>query len=74
MNLGILMEETKKFSASDEQEADLIIEHFENVADGVLLDVKKSLKEVKNKGEYWIVTVKIRHVALDEVKETYFNG
>ena len=74
MKLGILMEETKKFAASDEQEADFIIQHFEENETGTVLDVKKSLKEVKNKGEYWIVTVKVRHVALDEVKETYFNG
>jgi len=74
MLTGMLMEETKKYTAEDEAAADLLIAKVTEETSGMIMDVKKTYKEFKNKGEFYVVTIKIRYKTLDDAKESFLNG
>lgn len=63
-----LLEVTEKYIITSEQEVTDKIEEYKNKEEGLLVDHKVSLKETKT-GEYYIVTLKLRHLTLPEAKE-----
>lgn len=66
--MSFLMEKTKKFAVSTEQEVDFFIDKYKNIEEGLLVDHKVSYKDTKD-GDYFIVTIKVRYLTLAEAKE-----
>lgn len=67
--MQLLMEKTEKFFCTEEDFAEkLIEERKEGIDEGMLIDYKLSIKELKD-STYYIVTLKTRYLTLPEAKE-----
>lgn len=66
--MQLLMEKTEKFFCAEEDFAEKLIEERKESEDGMLIDYKLSVKELKNM-TYYIVTLKTRYKTLEEAKE-----